>query len=183
MVSKQKRYVTEEQVKRALKVDDWRHLSKKKVLQFTSMIPNMDPEVAKAAIAQFPTYASFATEIVNELKKVCEKVIESADESQKMTIESYQKVLDYLGEMLKKDSITQEEREKYTSYMISVADKIAEVNSEHKAYVKDIFSKALPYIGGALLLGAAILGVNVAAGLGNGDLPEIEDDNDEKSKE
>ena len=172
-----KRYVTEEQVKKALKVDDWRHLTKDKVLQFTSMIPNMDTEVAKAAIAQFPSYASFAAEIVNELKGMCDKLITSADESQKQTIEAYQSVLNYLGEMLKKDNITPEEREKYTDYMIEVADKIATVNKEHKEFLKDIVSKALPYLGGALVLAAAILGVSVKTSMG-GDIPELDDDND-----
>lgn len=45
-----KRYVTEEAVKRALKIDSFRNISKDKVMQFASMIPYMDKDVAIAII-------------------------------------------------------------------------------------------------------------------------------------
>ncbi|MCI8658553.1 MAG: hypothetical protein HFF72_14240, partial [Oscillospiraceae bacterium] len=49
-----KRYISEEAVKRALKIDSFRNLSKDKVMQFASMIPYMDRDVAIAIINQFP---------------------------------------------------------------------------------------------------------------------------------
>ena len=45
-----KRYVSENAVKRALKIDSFRNLSKDKIMQFASMIPYMDKEVAIAII-------------------------------------------------------------------------------------------------------------------------------------
>ncbi len=54
-----KRYVSENAVKRALKIDSFRNLSKDKIMQFASMIPYMDKEVAIAIINQFPIYADF----------------------------------------------------------------------------------------------------------------------------
>ena len=51
-----KRYVSEDAVKRALKIDSFRNLSKDKVMQFASMIPYMDKEVAIAIINQFPLF-------------------------------------------------------------------------------------------------------------------------------
>lgn len=48
-----KRYVTEEAVKRALKIDSFRNISKDKVMQFASMIPYMDKDVAIAIIINF----------------------------------------------------------------------------------------------------------------------------------
>ncbi len=52
-----RRYVSEESVKKALKLDSFRNLSKEKVMQFASMIPYMDKEVAIAIINQFPVNA------------------------------------------------------------------------------------------------------------------------------
>ena len=49
-----KRYVSEEAVKRALNIDSFRNLSKDKIMQFASMIPYMDKDVAIAIITQFP---------------------------------------------------------------------------------------------------------------------------------
>lgn len=54
-----KRYVSEDTVKRALKIDSFRNLSKDKIMQFASMIPYMDKEVAIAIINQFPEFADF----------------------------------------------------------------------------------------------------------------------------
>lgn len=44
--------------------------------------------------------------------------------------------------------------------MILVADKIAAKDSEFKTFLLNVIKTATPYIGGALMLGAVILGVN-----------------------
>lgn len=36
---------TEEQVKAAIGISDWRHLSKDKLMNFVSVLPNVDSEV------------------------------------------------------------------------------------------------------------------------------------------
>ena len=54
-----KRYVSETSVKKALKIDNFRNLSKDKIMQFVSMIPYIDKEVAIAIINQFPEFVDF----------------------------------------------------------------------------------------------------------------------------
>ena len=61
---------------------------------------------------------------------------------------------------MKKDDITPEERTLITDKMILVADKIAAKDSEFKTFLLNVIKTATPYIGGALMLGAVILGVN-----------------------
>lgn len=51
------KYISEQRVLNELNIEDWRHLSKDKIMAFASELPYMDPEVAKAAIAQFPKFA------------------------------------------------------------------------------------------------------------------------------
>lgn len=46
--------VSEEQVKDALQINKFSELSKDKIMEFVSLIPNMDKEVAIAIINQFP---------------------------------------------------------------------------------------------------------------------------------
>ena len=48
-----KRY-SEEAVLKILDIPDFRHLTKDKAIEFVSMIPQMDPEVAIKALEQFP---------------------------------------------------------------------------------------------------------------------------------
>lgn len=52
--------MTEQQVLDNLGICDWRHMTKDKVIGFISAIPDMDPETAKAALAQFPEYVKFS---------------------------------------------------------------------------------------------------------------------------
>ena len=47
---------TEEQVKAAIGISDWRHLSKDKLMNFVSVLPNVDSEVAIRIIEQFPEF-------------------------------------------------------------------------------------------------------------------------------
>ena len=60
--------LSEKDVLKKLGIDDFRHLSKKNIMHFASMIDRMDPEVAKKALEQFPTFASTSKEALMEYK-------------------------------------------------------------------------------------------------------------------
>ena len=45
-----KHSMTEDKVLRKLDIPDFRHMTKDKVVSFVSMLPQMDPEVAKCAL-------------------------------------------------------------------------------------------------------------------------------------
>ena len=96
-----------------------------------------------------------------QLNAMCNNAMQANGESQKETIEAYKKILDDLGELLKKETITAEERAHITEQMIIVADRISAKDSENKDFLSGIIKYGVPIIGGALVLGAAILGVNV----------------------
>jgi len=153
--------VTENEVKKALAIDSFRNMSKDKIIEFVSAIPNMDKDVAIKIIDQFPTYTESANNMIAQLNTMCNNVMKENGESQKEAIEAYKKILDDLGDLLKKDIITAEERVKITEQMITVADRISAKDTENKDFLNGIIKYGVPIIGGALVLGAAILGVNV----------------------
>lgn len=152
--------VTAEEVKQALNIDSFRNLSKDKIIEFVSLIPNMDKEVAMSIINQFPAYAEMAGGMIVKLDEMCDTAMAQAGDSQKESISAYKMILSDLGEVLKKDDITPEEREHITEKMILVADKIAAKDSEFKEFLIGVLKTAAPVVGGALMLGAVILGVN-----------------------
>ena len=78
----------------------------------------------------------------------------------KEVIESYKVVLETLKDELKDGVITPEERARINEQMISVAEKIDNVNDKHNAFLKDILTKVGGTVVGVLLLGATILGIN-----------------------
>ncbi len=153
--------VTMDDVKRALGIDDLRNLSGAKVAEFISLIPNMDKDVAMHIINQFPVYTDMAKSMVEELESICDNSIQAASTSQKESISAYKIILSDLGELLKKESISAEERLEITNKMIMVADRIAAKDSEFKDFLLDVLKVGVPVLGGTLLLGALILGVNV----------------------
>ena len=153
--------VTENEVKKALAIDSFRNMSKDKIMEFVSAIPNMEKDVAIRIIEQFPAYTESANNMLAQLNTMCNNAMKENGESQKEAIKAYKKILDDLGELLKKDTITAEERVQITEQMITVADRISAKDTENKDFLNGIIKYGVSIIGGALVLGAAILGVNV----------------------
>ena len=156
-----KQYMSEEDVKKALDITDFRSMTKEKIMNFVSIIPEVDKEVAISIINQFPNYTDMAKDMVGKLMNLCELALTDAKSGKKEVIESYRLVLETLRNQLDDGVITPEERARINEQMISVAEKIDNVNDKHNAFIKDILTKVgRTVVGGALILGVAILGIN-----------------------
>lgn len=99
--------------------------------------------------------------MIEQYNAMCDKVLQSNDDSRKDAVMAYKTILDDLSILLKQDGITPEQQEKITDKMILVADKIADLHEDNRNFLEGIIKYGTPLIGGALLLGAVILGVNV----------------------
>jgi len=175
-----KRYVSEESVKRALKIDTFRNISKEKIMQFASMIPYIDKEVAIAIINQFPVYADFGKVAISGWMQTCNNILEKNNESQKATIQGYQTILEALSRRMSVENISAEECKSLTDDMICVADKIAKADLENKKFLEKMGTKLLWGVLGVTALVGAAIGINSA--VGTGDIPQIADnDDDEKT--
>jgi len=177
-----KKYVNEEAVKHALKIDSFRNLSKDKVMQFASMIPYMDKEVAISIIKQFPVYADFGKVAIEHYTKVCNSILELNKESQNDVIRGYQTILDALSKRMENKDISEQEYRSITNDMIAVADKIAEADLNNKKFLERMSTKIL--CGILLFIGAvgAAIGINSAFGNGSS-LPEIQEEQEEEDEE
>lgn len=153
--------LTEQQVKDALQIGSFRNLSKEKIVEFASLIPNMDKDVAISIINQFPAYAESSRKMLEQFKNVCDTALENNKDSQKDAILAYRKILDDLGEVLKKEELTPEERNHITEQMLEVADRISAKDTENKQFIDNLVIYGTQLTAGALLLGAVILGINV----------------------
>lgn len=156
-----RKLVSEEAVKKALAINDFREVSKEKLIDFVSLIPHMDKDIAVSIINQFPAFSDYALGIISTLKDMCDGVLQDNNSSQMEAIAAYRKILDDLGEVLKKESITPEERSDITEKMILIADKISNKDSENKKWLEGILKYGVSVLSAAVVIGAAILGVNV----------------------
>ena len=81
-------FISEEEVKKALQVNNFREISKEKIMEFVSLIPQMDKDVAIAIINQFPTYAESASNMIAQLTMMCDNIIKDNTSSQKDAVEA-----------------------------------------------------------------------------------------------
>lgn len=178
-----KRYLSEEAVKKALKIDSFRNLSKEKVMEFTSMIPYMDKDVAIAIINQFPRFIDFGKTMVASYVQVCNDILEKNKESQAAAIHGYQTILDALSKRLEIKDISEDERKSITNDMITVAGEIKLLDLQNKKFLDRITTKIGIGILAIFAISAAALGINSSFN-GRGELPQLDDDeNDEEDED
>lgn len=79
---------------------------------------------------------------------------------------------------MNKENISEEERKLITNDMITVADKIAEVNIQNKKFLERMGTKVVLGILGVVAIIGAAIGVNSAFGGGN-DLSQLEEDDED----
>lgn len=157
-----KNLMTESEVKEALDITDFRSLTKEKIIEFVSIIPKVDKEVALSIINQFPNYTDMAKDMVGGMLNVCNNALEDAKAGRKEVIESYRVVLETLKEELNKGELSTEERKRITDDMLAIAEKIDTVNDKHHTFVKDIIKGV-----GSTILSVAVLGVAILGAIDN----------------
>lgn len=72
-----KRTISEQKALKLLNISDFRYLTKDKIVEFSSLLYRMDPEVAKKALEQIPEYVKLASEMVRTYKEVIDKMFEA----------------------------------------------------------------------------------------------------------
>lgn len=160
--------LTEKQVLKKLGIEDFRHLSKDSVMSFASMLDQMDPEVAKKALEQFPDFATAVLDTMKEYKATADKALEEGSKSVEHSYAAYNAVMEALKASLEDGEITFDERMQILDRMNEVANKVDLKDREHKQFIM----KALTTMG---VVAVAGVGVMAAALGGNAKFGEIAD--------
>ena len=154
-------YLTETQILNKLNIPDFRHMTKDKIIAFASMIQDMDPEVAKSAIQQFPNFSKMVLDAINEQKTV---MISISDNNRNVT-EKCLNVLDNIGNSISKcldeKELSFEEKKYYIDMLMEIANLGAEVeqrNSEINAQAQILVTIATIVLGA---FASSILGGNI----------------------
>lgn len=163
------RYLSEKQVLRKLKIDDFRHLSKDTVMRFASSIQRMDPEVAKKAIEQFPNFAKAVKDGVVEYKDLAEKVIKSGDKDHDALISMIEAEHQQLIKMLDEKELNFNEKLQIMERLSKLQEKVEHANREMRIYRLKVAGGILAVILIAILSLATVLG-------GNSEIIQTDDD-------
>ncbi len=159
--------LTEQKVLQKLNIQDFRHLTKDKVITMASMLDKMDPEVAKKALEQFPEFASTMKEILSDYKESLDKALESNDESVKSYYSSADAIIATLQEELKKENLSFDEKKYIIDKMIAVQKMKGEKDSENKRFIAAI--------AGCGLLAVGVVAIGLQAALGGNTKIELDD--------
>ena len=157
------RTISEQRVLQRLGIQDFRHMTKDKIMKFATMLPYMDPEVAKKALEQFPEFKELAGQLVIEYKNIISDALVDNSESLNTFYRACNSILDGLKQELQSDALSQEERARIEDKMLNVAAMIAEKDSENKRFLLKVIAVVGFVATGIIGTAAAILGSNFQA--------------------
>lgn len=171
--------LSEKKVLKKLGIPDFRHMTKDKVMSFATMLPYMDPEVAKKALEQFPSFKDLAGDMVTQYKAIVDKAFEENRISQKAFYDACNSIIHSLQEELRDDHIDSEERDRIENKMITVASMIGEKDRENKGMILKILGGVFVFFV-AILGGAnALLGSNTHFSNDGNQLADSDEDDDD----
>lgn len=164
-----KRY-SEEAVLKILDIPDFRHLTKDKAIEFVSMIPQMDPEVAIKALEQFPQLKDAALGMAKEYKEAMVKAIDADNDDAKALYATIDAIITSLQKELSREEISVEERHFIIEQMKDLAQ------FQHRAHKENQdFKVKIMGIGGGVVAVLGLALVAVLGGSGRISLPGLDD--------
>ena len=163
-----KRQISEKDLLRLLDIPSFRHMSRDKLVSFVSALPEIDPEVAKKALEQFPDFASAMVEITGRYKEIIDKCLEGSDADTATVLAACSAINDSIQHELEKDELTFEERERLIDKSIQVVQMMREIDADNKRFRTHIIRVATVALG--IAVGALITALG---GKANVSLPEV----------
>ncbi len=130
--------ISEAKVLKKLGIPDFRHMTKEKVVSFVSMLPYMEPEVAKKALEQFPEFAKTALAITENLKATIEEAIKGNAKNMEDFNGACLEVLESLRTRLSGPELSAEEKDEVIASMMQVLSLMAQKDSENKAFLSGL---------------------------------------------
>ena len=129
------RSLTETQVLKKLNIEDFRHLTKDKVISMATMLDKMDPEVAKKALEQFPEFANTMRQILSDHKQSLDEGMRQNAEGVKSYYDTCDVIISSCQKQLEQEDLSFEERRFILEQMVLVAKMKGEKNTEDKKFI------------------------------------------------
>lgn len=155
--------LSEAKVLKALDIPDFRHMTKDKVVSFVSMLPQMDPEVARFALEQFPSFAETTRELVHCMKENLSALIGANSENMAEFNARCQEALSCFEDQLSREDLSEEGQKMVIDGIVGILTAMSQKDSENKDFLKDIFTGVLILTCFTLVCLAAPLGFKAIA--------------------
>ena len=152
--------MSEKKILKKMGIPDFRHMTKDKIVQLATMLPYMDPEVAKKALEQFPAFKELAVGILQEYNSTIDRILTGNSTSQDAFYMASTSIISSLQKELEKEELTVEEKKHIEDKMLKIAGMISEKDSENKGFLLKIIAATGFFALGIMGTAAAVLGSN-----------------------
>ncbi|WP_022911024.1 hypothetical protein [Aestuariimicrobium kwangyangense] len=149
---------TEIELMKKLNIDSWRNLSKDKVLEFASALPDLDKEVALQVVGQFPNLKELVNGALQQVENQAKEAHRFNWRSQKKAHEGYADYRRVLDRELDRDDQSPEARLHILELFKKVVDDEAAKDSENKKFLAFLATTGSAAIVVAIGLASAALG-------------------------
>lgn len=138
--------LTEKQVLQKLDIADFRHLTKSKVITMASMIDNMEPEVARKALEQFPNFSNTMKQILHEYREILDTGMKQNIECVKSYYATCDMIISTCQKEQDKEFLSFEERCFILEQMVKLAKMKGQKDSENKKFIVGLAAMTLTAI-------------------------------------
>ena len=154
------KYTNENEVKKALGIESFRNMKKDDIVQFFTMLPDIDKELSLKIIDQFPNFKEYALTAVEGFQETNKGLLNSNIQSEENLHTAWQDVRRILEAQLKNPDTTSEEKLRYAEMIMETVRQESAKDSENKRFLTDFMDKSGRILGGVLMAGiVAIAGV------------------------
>lgn len=152
---------TEQDLLNALGIDDFRHMTKDKVIKFANDFKNIDSEVAMKCIEHFPEFSEYVKTLLEQFSNTFNNIITQADKVYDQQSAAYQKTLDKLYSILEKDNISEDERHIVAELVIEVHKQFDTLGDKRQRFYIEAMRCLAAIAAVAIAVGGSLLGLKM----------------------
>ena len=152
--------LTEKDVLRTLDIPDFRHLTKEKMMEFASMLPYMDKEVAKKALEHFPNFSNAAVSMFKEYSDLAKNALQSDNINNQRVYDLIDSISKSMQELLKQPELSFENKQIIMANLLELKNDAIRLNESTKKHSMKILAIVFSILGAIIMCLACVLGVN-----------------------
>lgn len=149
-----KRRIDEKDLLKMLDIPSFRHMTKDKLASFVSALPDVDPDVAKKALEQFPDFSTAMAEIVSHYRGIVSECLAGSDGDTRLCLETCASMVNSIQRELDKKELSFEQQQALIDRSMELVQTMKEISADGKhfrAHVINVTSIALVVVTGALI--------------------------------
>ena len=130
-----KKKLSEKKALKKLDISSFSAMTEDKLPIFADLLPQLDPDVAKKALEQFPNFSKLSAQMISIYKELLDRGFDENKNSVNAYYDACNRILDSLQKELTRKFITPRKRDKIIQQMIEVADMINRKDAENKQFI------------------------------------------------